>query len=105
MSLGPASVPDWGLWIDAWGESLRSPVMSRLLTELDERWQRGIGAVVEQGCSAGVFVAANPMVSAQRIVVLLDGYGVQLVRADSTRARTRVLAAARRAVAAELGQS
>jgi AcrR family transcriptional regulator len=105
MSLGPAAVPDWGLWIDAWGEGLRSPVMSHLLTDLDERWQRGIGAVVEQGRAAGVFVVADPIVSAQRIVALLDGYGVQLVRAGSTRARSRVLASARRAVAAELGRS
>jgi AcrR family transcriptional regulator len=104
MSLGPASVPDWGLWIDAWGESLRSPVMRRLLTELDERWQQAIGAVVTEGRAAGVFALDDPGVTAQRIVALLDGYGVQLVRTDSTRARRRVLAAARRAVAAELGR-
>ena len=105
MSLGPASVADWGMWIDAWGEGLRSPVMSRLLAELDERWQRSIGAIVEEGRAAGDFVVADPEVSAQRLVALLDGYGVQLVRAASTRARARVLAAARQAVAAELGRS
>src|SRR5262245_17551259 len=56
MSLGPSSVSDWGLWIDAWGEGLRSPVMSRLLAELDERWQQAIGAVVGEGRAAGMFV-------------------------------------------------
>ncbi len=105
MSLGPASVADWGMWIDAWGEGLRSPVMSRLLAELDERWQRSIAAIVEEGRAAGDFVVADPEVSAQRLVALLDGYGVQLVRGASTRARARVLAAARQAVAAELGRS
>ena len=105
MSLGSATVPDWGMWIDAWGEGLRSPVMARLLAELDERWQRSIGAIVEEGRAAGDFVVADPDVSAQRIVALLDGYGVQLVRAASSRARARVLAAARPAVAAELGRS
>jgi AcrR family transcriptional regulator len=103
-SLGPASLPDWGLWIDAWGEGLRSPVMSRLLAELDERWQQAIGTVVTEGLAEGVFAVDDPGVSAQRVVALLDGYGVQLVRAGSTRARRRVLAAARQAVAAELGQ-
>lgn len=105
MSLGAASVPDWGMWIDAWGEGLRSPVMRRLLAELDERWQRAIGAIVEEGRTSGVFVVADPEVSAQRVVALLDGYGLQLVRAGTTRARGRVLAAARAAVAAELGRS
>src|SRR5262245_36799174 len=93
MSLGPASVADWRLWIDAWGEGLRSPVMSRLLTELDDRWQQAIGAVVSEGRAAGAFVLDDPDVSAQRILALLDGYGVQLVRAGSARARRRVLAA------------
>ena len=105
MSLGSASVADWGMWIDAWGEGLRSPVMARLLAELDERWQGSIGAIVEEGRAAGDFLVADPEVSAQRIVALLDGYGVLLVRAASSRAQARVLAAARRAVAAELGRS
>jgi AcrR family transcriptional regulator len=102
MSLGPASVADWRLWIDAWGEGLRSPVMRRLLVELDERWQQAIRTVVTDGRAAGIFMVDDPDVSAQRILALLDGYGVQLVRAASARARRRVLAAARRAVAAEL---
>ena len=36
-------------------------------------------------------------------MALLDGYGVQLVRAGSARARQRVLAAGRAAVGEELG--
>jgi AcrR family transcriptional regulator len=102
MSLGPASVADWRLWIDAWGEGLRSPVMRRLLVELDERWQQAILTVVTEGRAAGIFMVDDPDVSAPRILALLDGYGIQLVRAGSARARRRVLAAARRAVAAEL---
>jgi AcrR family transcriptional regulator len=102
MSLGPASVADWRLWIDAWGEGLRSPVMRRLLVELDERWQQAIRTVVTEGRAAGIFMVDDPDVSAPRILALLDGYGIQLVRAGSARARRRVLAAARRAVAAEL---
>jgi AcrR family transcriptional regulator len=104
-SFGSTSVADWGMWIDAWGEGLRSPVMSHLLAELDERWQQAIGAIVEEGRAAGDFVVADPEASAQRVVAMLDGYGVQLVRAPSTRARTRVLSAARQAVAAELGRA
>jgi AcrR family transcriptional regulator len=102
MSLGLASVADWRLWIDAWGEGLRSPVMRRLLIELDERWQQAIRTVVTEGRAAGIFMVDDPDVSAPRILALLDGYGIQLVRAGSARARRRVLAAARRAVAAEL---
>jgi hypothetical protein len=102
MSLGPASVADWRLWIDAWGGGLRSPVMRRLLIELDERWQQAIRTVVTEGRAAGIFMVDDPDVSAPRILALLDGYGIQLVRAGSARARRRVLAAARRAVAAEL---
>ena len=103
LSLGAASVGDWALWIDAWGEGLRSAIMRDHLADLDRRWIAAIETVIADGQRAGVFTAPEPAASAARIMALLDGYGVQLVRAGSARARQRVLAAGRAAVGDELG--
>jgi AcrR family transcriptional regulator len=103
LSLGAASVGDWALWIDAWGEGLRSVTMRDHLADLDHRWLGAIEAIIADGERAGAFTVREPAASAERIMALLDGYGVQLVRAGSARARQRVLAAGRAAVGEELG--
>ena len=104
LSLGAASVGDWALWIDAWGEGLRSATMRDHLADLDRRWLAAIEAVIADGRAGRcVHGARSPAASAERIMALLDGYGVQLVRAGSARARQRVLAAGRAAVGEELG--
>ena len=53
LALGAASRPDRALWIDAWGEALRSEVMRRHLVELDRRWWRLLRAVVDEGRARG----------------------------------------------------
>ena len=103
LSLGAASVGDWALWIDAWGEGLRSVTMRHHLADLDRRWLAAIEAIIADGEGTGAFTVRAPAASAERIMALLDGYGVQLVRAGSVRARQRVLAAGRAAVGEELG--
>jgi AcrR family transcriptional regulator len=103
LSLGAASVEDWALWIDAWAEGLRSPIMRDHLAELDRRWLAAVEAVIADGRRSGEFTVASAAASAGRIIALIDGYGVQLVRAGSARARQRVLAAGRAAVGDEVG--
>jgi AcrR family transcriptional regulator len=103
LSLGAASVEDWALWIDAWGEGLRSPTMRDHLAELDRRWLAAVEAVIADGRRSGAFTFGSASASAGRIIALIDGYGVQLLRAGSARARQRVLAAGRAAVGDEVG--
>ena len=83
LSLGSASVGDWALWIDAWGEGLRSTVMARHLADLDRRWRRVFERVITEGVRAGEFAVVDARTAADRVMALLDGYGVQLVRARS----------------------
>jgi hypothetical protein len=108
LALGAASRPDWALWIDAWGEALRSEVMRRHLVELDRRWVRLLRAVIEEGRESGAFAPVEPGAAADRIMALLDGYGVQLARAapaSGGRGGSGVLRRARRAIGLELGMA
>src|SRR5262245_3847821 len=66
LSLGPGSVADWALWIDAWGEGLRSDTMNRLLADLDRHWRDAIEHVVTEGVEQGAFTVGAPAVAAQR---------------------------------------
>ena len=59
LSLGAASVGDWALWIDAWGEGLRSATMRDHLADLDRRWLAAIEAVIADGQRAGVFTVPD----------------------------------------------
>jgi AcrR family transcriptional regulator len=105
LSLGAASVGDWALWIDAWGEGLRSPVMSRHLEHLDRRWCRALERVITQGVEEGVLAVAHDDVpaAAERLMAILDGFGVRLVRSRTDRSRGRVRSSARQAVEMVLG--
>ena len=100
LSLGTASVGDWALWIDAWGEGLRSAVMARHLEHLDRRWCRALERVITQGVEEGVFAVAHNGVpaAAERLMAILDGFGVRLVRSRTDRGRGRVRSSARQAV-------
>jgi AcrR family transcriptional regulator len=116
LSLGAVSVGDWALWIDAWGEGLRSPVMARHLEELDRRWRRALEHVITEGIEYGVFAvdgdcAIDDMAgggvraAAERLMATLDGFGVRLVRSGTDRSRRRVRSTARQAIGATLGVS
>jgi len=68
---------DWLLWIDSWGEALRSPVLRKTWRQLDDRWRAVLEEVVEQGIRTGVFAADDAADMAAVLAALIDGFGVQ----------------------------
>ena len=48
------------------------------LADLDRRWLAAIEAIIADGEQTGAFTVRAPAASAERIMALLDGYGVQL---------------------------
>jgi AcrR family transcriptional regulator len=84
--LGPSTRAAWALWIDSWGEALRSPVLRKTWRQLDDRWRAVLEEVVEQGMDAGVFVAGDAKEMAAVLAVLIDGFGVQVALSSSRRA-------------------
>jgi len=68
---------EWMLWIDAWGEALRNPLMKRISQELDDQSMALLQQVLDDGVSRGEFTCADTSVSALRITGLIDGLAVQ----------------------------
>jgi hypothetical protein len=91
------------LWIDAWGEALRSPTLKQISQELDEAWVALLERIIRDGVTEGQFTCADPNASAWRIAALMDGLGLQVVLHRSTMSGVQMLEHARTIAAVELG--
>ena len=91
----------WLLWIDAWGQALRSPELAEVSRQLDLRWKQTLAAVIREGVAAGEFTCPDPDAAAWRLTALLDGLGVQVTVHRSV-PTTRLVDWVRSAAAAEL---
>ena len=93
----------WTLWIDAWGEALRSPTLREISEELDLAWVAMLERVIRDGVAAKRFRTADPAASAWRLAALMDGLGLQVVLHKSTMSKAKMLDHTRAVAAAELG--
>ncbi len=94
---------EWMLWIDAWGEALRNPLMRTISQELDEHSAQQVIRVIEHGVSTNEFVCADPQGAALRLTALIDGLAVQFAAHTSVIARDQVIDSVRRLAAMEVG--
>ena len=97
------SEPGWMLWIDGWGEAIRSPALRGISQELDLHWAQVIERLVTDGVAAGEFTCADPRATAWRLSALLDGLGLQVTVHDGMLTRDELLDWVRTAASAELG--
>jgi BetI-type transcriptional repressor, C-terminal len=74
---GPGEA-SWVLWIDGWGEAMRTPALKRISQQLDVQWQELIERIIRDGVASGELHCVDPEASAWRLTALLDGLGVQL---------------------------
>lgn len=94
---------EWMLWIDAWGEALRNPLMRRISQELDIESTRVLEHLVQFGVDRGEFRCVDPAAAAERLSGLVDGLAVQFAAHDGVLARERLLHHLRVAASSELG--
>jgi hypothetical protein len=78
------------LWIDAWSEALRNPILRQLSQDLDIAWKELLEAVIVEGVEAGTFTCADPHGTAWRLTALLDGLAVQVMAHDKAVSRAEM---------------
>ena len=78
---------EWMLWIDAWGEALRNPLMRNISQQLDEQSIAFVEKVLRRGNERGEFNCEDPRLSATRITGLIDGLAIQFVSATAGASR------------------
>ncbi|MEO6125160.1 MAG: TetR family transcriptional regulator C-terminal domain-containing protein [Ilumatobacteraceae bacterium] len=94
---------EWMLWIDAWGEALRNPLMKRISQELDEQSVRLLERVLRAGVASGEFRCPNPSASSIRLTGLIDGLAVQFAAHNNLLTRDAFIDHVRWLAAAEVG--
>ena len=94
---------EWMLWIDAWGEALRNPLMKKISQELDEQSVALLLRVLTAGVASGEFRCPNPASSALRLTGLIDGLAVQFAAHNDLLTREAFLDHVRWLAAAEVG--
>ncbi len=94
---------EWMLWIDAWGEALRNPLMKRISQELDEQSNAVLEDVLRRGVTSGEFRCPDPSGSAARLSGMIDGLAVQFAAHDGVLTRDRLMHHIRTVAAAEVG--
>lgn len=95
--------PDWMLWIDGWGEALRSQALREISQTLDLRWKRMLEQIIDDGVQTGVFTCSDSNAAAWRLAALLDGLSVQATVHEGIISRTELLDWVRTAASTELG--
>jgi AcrR family transcriptional regulator len=94
---------EWMLWIDAWGEALRNPLMKKISQELDEQSVTLLERVINAGVASGEFRCPDPAASALRLTGLIDGLAVQFAAHNDLLTRDGFIDHVRWLAAAEVG--
>jgi AcrR family transcriptional regulator len=96
---------EWMLWIDAWGEALRNPLMKSISQQLDEQSIGFLERVLRRGNETGEFRCDQPRVSAMRITAMIDGLAVQFAAHEGVVKRKELMRTLRAIAAFETGLS
>jgi AcrR family transcriptional regulator len=96
---------DWAfqLWLDAWAEAARSPVLRATSSRLNLAWANLLERAIRAGVRDGVFHCDDPTGAAWRILSLVDGLALQVVAHRTIVDRADMLAWATLAAERELG--
>lgn len=96
---------DWAfqLWLDAWAEAARRPVLREASSRLNLAWAALLERTIRAGIADGVFECDDPTGAAWRILSLVDGLALQVVAHGNVIERADMLTWAATAAERELG--
>lgn len=90
------------LWLDAWSEAARRPVLQDVSRRLNLEWQAMLAGIITEGVKAGGFECNDPGAAAWRILSILDGLALQVVAHGSVVTRSDAVAWSATAAETEL---
>ncbi|HXG25989.1 MAG TPA: TetR family transcriptional regulator C-terminal domain-containing protein [Candidatus Binatia bacterium] len=96
---------DWAfqLWLDAWAEAARRPVLREASSRLNLAWAALLERAIRAGVRDGTFSCSDPTAAAWRILSLIDGLALQVVAHQTIVDRRDMLQWAATAAERELG--
>jgi AcrR family transcriptional regulator len=99
----PALEQDWVLWVELWLRAVRVPELRPVAEELYARMHAWFRDEIEAGVNDGEFVGCDPDEVTDRLLALLDGYGIRTLIGDGAIPLERARRAVSSALARDLG--
>jgi AcrR family transcriptional regulator len=94
---------DWVLWVELWLRAVRVPELRPVAEELYARMHAWFREEIEAGVKAGEFARCDPDEVTDRLLALLDGYGVRTLIGDGAVPLERARRGVSSALARDLG--
>jgi AcrR family transcriptional regulator len=101
---GTASLhDDWMLWVELWLHAARRPELRPTAARLYARMHAWFAEAIHEGERAGAFTVADRHRTVDRLLALIDGYGIRTLTEDPAMPLERARAEIWAAIAPELG--
>lgn len=94
---------DWLLWVELWLRAARRPELRKTAARLYERMHAWFAGAIEAGISAGEFAECDVDALTDRVLAMLDGFGIRALVRDPAVPLEWAREEVWRALAAELG--
>jgi AcrR family transcriptional regulator len=99
---------EWVLWVELWLRAVRHPELRPFAAEQYERMRVWLAEAIEDGVARGEFLPVDAGAVADRVLALIDGFGVRALLGDPAmpveRAREEVWAVLARDLGLERGE-
>ncbi|HUA72542.1 MAG TPA: TetR/AcrR family transcriptional regulator [Solirubrobacteraceae bacterium] len=99
----PSLEQDWVLWVELWLRAARHPELRPVAEELYARLHAWFRDEIAAGVADGEFARCDPDEVADRLLALLDGYGIRTLIGDGAIPLERARHAVSSALAGDLG--
>jgi AcrR family transcriptional regulator len=99
----PSLQEDWVLWVELWLRAVRHAELRPVAERLYERLHKWLAAEIAAGVRAGEFEPCDPDAVADRILALIDGFGIRTLIGDRRVPLERARQAVQSTLARELG--
>ena len=94
---------DWLLWVELWLRAARHPELRPTAARLYARCTSGSRETIAEGVASGEFTVGDADRDADRLLALIDGYGIRALTEDPAMPLERARAEIWAAIAADLG--
>lgn len=102
LPLPGAQEQEWVLWVELWLRAVRDPSLRPVANRLYARYRAWIAAAIRYGTASGEFAPTDPGALADRVIALLDGFGIRALLGDRRVGVERVRGEVARLLATEL---
>ena len=73
---------DWLLWVELWLHAARRPELRPTAAKLYARMHHWFGETIAEGVATGEFTVTDPERTVDRLLALIDGYGIRTLIED-----------------------